>query len=161
MKKIAFLSIIVLSGIIINFNVKAQSKTIVELASETADLSTLVAAVKAAGLVETLNSAGPFTVFAPTNKAFAALPDGVLESLLKPENKSKLIAILTYHVVSGEVMSKDLKDGQKANTVEGQSITFDLTNGVKVNNATVAMADVKASNGVVHVIDQVILPPSM
>ncbi len=161
MKKIAFLSLIILFGIIINFNVNAQSKTIVELASETADLSTLVAAVKAAGLVETLNSAGPFTVFAPTNEAFAALPDGVLESLLKPENKSKLVAILTYHVVSGEVMSKDLKDGQEANTVEGESIIFDLKKGVKVNNANVAMADVKASNGVVHVIDQVILPPSM
>jgi len=161
MKKIAILSLSFLFGILINFNVNAQSKTIVELASETDDLSTLVTAVKAAGLVETLNSAGPFTVFAPTNAAFASLPDGVLESLLKPENKDKLIAVLTYHVVSGKVMSGDLKDGQTANTVQGEAVTIDLKNGVKVNNAAVALADVNASNGVVHVIDRVILPPSM
>jgi uncharacterized surface protein with fasciclin (FAS1) repeats len=161
MKKLIILSLGVLIAIVSVINANAQSKTIVELASETDDLSTLVAAVKAAGLVETLSSEGPFTVFAPTNAAFAALPDGVLESLLKPENKDKLIAVLTYHVVSGEVMSGDLKDGQKANTVQGEAISVDLKKGVKINDATVAMADVRASNGVVHVIDKVILPPSM
>jgi uncharacterized surface protein with fasciclin (FAS1) repeats len=161
MKKLIILSLGVLIAAISVMNASAQSKTIVELASETDDLSTLVTAVKAAGLVETLNSDGPFTVFAPTNDAFASLPDGVLESLLKPENKDKLIAVLTYHVVSGEVMSGDLKDGQKANTVQGEAISVDLKMGVKINDASVAMADVKASNGVVHVIDKVILPPSM
>ena len=161
MKKLVFLSSILLFALLTNFSANAQSKTIVQLAGETDDLSTLVTAVKAAGLVETLSSDGPFTVFAPTNEAFAALPEGVLENLLKPENKDKLISILTYHVISGEVMSGDLKDGQEANTVQGESVTIDLKNGVKINNASVAMADVKASNGVVHVIDQVILPPSM
>jgi uncharacterized surface protein with fasciclin (FAS1) repeats len=161
MKKFRILSLTLLAGVFIYFNASAQSKTIVELAAETPELSTLVTAVKAAGLVETLNQKGPFTVFAPTNDAFAALPDGVLEDLMKPENKEKLMSILTYHVVPGEVMSSDLSDGLKANTVEGQSITFDLSDGVKVNDASVALADVRASNGVVHVIDQVILPPSM
>jgi len=161
MKKLVFLGSILLFALLTNFSANAQSKTIVQLADETDDLSTLVTAVKAAGLVETLSSDGPFTVFAPTNEAFAALPDGVLENLLKPENKDKLISILTYHVISGKVMSGDLKDGQVANTVQGESVTIDLKKGVKINNASVAMADVKASNGVVHVIDQVILPPSM
>ena len=161
MKKIKILSLILLAGTFVYFNANAQSKTIVELAAETPELSTLVTAVKAAGLVETLNQDGPYTVFAPTNDAFAALPDGVLEDLMKPENKEKLMSILTYHVVPGEVMSSDLSDGLKANTVEGQALTFDLSDGVKVNDASVALADVKASNGVVHVIDQVILPPSM
>jgi uncharacterized surface protein with fasciclin (FAS1) repeats len=161
MKKLKILSLSLLAGLFVYVNANAQSRTIVELAAETPELSTLVKAVKAAGLVETLSQDGPFTVFAPTNEAFAALPDGVLEELMKPENKEKLMSILTYHVVPGEVMSSDLSDGLKANTVEGQSVTFDLTDGVKVNDATVAMADVKASNGVVHVINQVILPPSM
>lgn len=161
MKKLLSLSFAIISLIYVAQSANAQSKSIVELASETPDLSTLVAAVEAAGLVETLNSDGPFTVFAPTNEAFAALPEGVLEDLLKPENKDKLVSILTYHVVSGEVMSSDLKNGQKANTVEGAAVTFDTSEGVKVNNASVALADVKASNGVVHVIDRVILPPSM
>lgn len=141
--------------------VHAQNKTIVQLASETESLSTLVTAVKAAGLVETLNGDGPFTVFAPTNAAFEALSDGVLEDLLKPENKDKLQAVLTYHVVSGNVMSTDLKDDMKAATVQGENIMIDLSNGVQVNGADVVKADVIASNGVVHVIDEVILPPSM
>ena len=134
---------------------------IVDLAVETEFLSTLVAAVKAGDLVGTLKGDGPFTVFAPTNDAFAALPDGTLEYLLKPENKDKLVEILTYHVVAGEVMSSDLSDGMKAKTVEGSNITVHMNGqGVKINEANVSAADIKASNGVVHVIDQVILPPS-
>jgi uncharacterized surface protein with fasciclin (FAS1) repeats len=124
-------------------------------------LSTLVTAVKAAGLVETLSGKGPFTVFAPTNAAFEALPAGTLESLLKPENKDQLVAVLTYHVIGAKVMSTDLKEGQKAKTVQGEEVTISLKGGASVNGAKVAMADVKASNGVVHVIDKVILPPSM
>ncbi len=139
----------------------AQKQNIVELAAATPSLSTLVTAVKAAGLVETLSGAGPFTVFAPTNDAFAALPDGVLESLLKPENKDQLIAVLTYHVVPSAVMSNQLKDGQKVKTVQGESIAVDMKDGAKVENASVANADIKASNGVVHIVDAVILPPSM
>lgn len=141
--------------------VHAQDKNIVELAMGTESLSTLVTAVKAAGLVETLTSSGPFTVFAPTNEAFAALPSGTLETLLKPENKQMLIDVLTYHVVSAKVMSTDLSDGQMAATVQGESITVDLSDGVMISGAKVAAADIKASNGVVHVINQVILPPSM
>lgn len=136
------------------------AKDIVALAMETESLSTLVAAVKAGDLVATLQGEGPFTVFAPTNEAFAALPEGTLESLLKPENKDQLVSILTYHVVSGKVMSTDLSDGMKATTVNGAEITITTTGGAKVNGANVAAADVEASNGVVHVIDQVILPPS-
>lgn len=136
------------------------AKDIVALAMETESLSTLVAAVKAGDLVATLQGEGPFTVFAPTNEAFAALPEGTLENLLKPENKDQLVAILTYHVVSGKVMSTDLSDGMKAATVNGAEITITTTGGAKVNGANVAAADIEASNGVVHVIDAVILPPS-
>lgn len=133
---------------------------IVDLAIGTESLSTLVAALKAADLVSTLQGDGPFTVFAPTNDAFAALPAGTLENLLKPENKDQLVAILTYHVVSGKVMSTDLSDGMKAPTVNGAEITITTTGGAKVNGVNVVMADVEASNGVVHVIDAVILPPT-
>ena len=151
-----------LLAMIITTNTKAQDKNIVELAVGTECLSTLVAAVKADDLVETLQSEGPFTVFAPTNEAFAALPEGVLDMLLKPENKDKLVAVLTYHVVPGKVMSKSIKDGMKAKSVEGSTITLKKGYGkVMVDNATVAMADVVATNGVVHVIDTVILPPSI
>jgi uncharacterized surface protein with fasciclin (FAS1) repeats len=135
-------------------------QNIVDLAVNTESLSTLVAAVKAAGLVETLQGDGPFTVFAPTNEAFAALPAGTVENLLKPENKDQLIAILTYHVVAGKVMSTDLSDGMKAATVNGAEITITTTDGAKVNGASVVAADVLASNGVVHVINKVILPPT-
>lgn len=139
---------------------KKDKSDIVGLAAGTADLSTLVAAVKAAGLVETLQGEGPFTVFAPTNEAFAALPEGTLESLLKPENKDQLVKILTYHVVPGKVKSTDLKDGMKVNTVEGEKVKIAISDAVvKVNDAKVISADVMASNGVVHVIDKVILPP--
>lgn len=136
------------------------AKDIVGLAAETESLSTLVTAVQAAGLVETLQGEGPFTVFAPTNDAFAALPEGTLENLLKPENKDQLIAILTYHVVSGKVMSTDLSDGMTAATVQGSDVMISTANGAQVNGANVVAADVEASNGVVHVIDAVILPPA-
>lgn len=142
----------------------AKAKDIVTLAVGTPDLSTLVAAVKAADLVATLQGAGPFTVFAPTNAAFAALPAGTLDSLLLPENKATLASILTYHVVSGKVMSGDLKDGQVVKTVQGQNLTVSITDGkvmltdAKGGKATVAAADISASNGVVHVIDAVVLP---
>ncbi|MFD2532797.1 fasciclin domain-containing protein [Gracilimonas halophila] len=149
-------------ALLLSTNVQAQDSDIVELAVATDELSTLVTAVKAAGLVETLQSDGPFTVFAPTNAAFEALPEGVLEMLLKPENKDQLTAVLTYHVVGAEVMSGDLEDGMQAETVQGSEITIDISYGnVMVDNAKVAMADIDASNGVVHVIDTVILPPSI
>jgi uncharacterized surface protein with fasciclin (FAS1) repeats len=138
--------------------VEMDDHDIVTIASETDQLSTLVTAVQAAGLVETLQSEGPFTVFAPTNEAFAALPDGTLESLLEEENRDQLVKILTYHVVPGKVMSTDLQDGMMAETVEGSSVTIDLSDGVSVDNANVVTADVEASNGVVHIIDAVILP---
>lgn len=131
--------------------------TIVDVASADGNFSTLVAAVAAADLVETLNSAGPFTVFAPTDAAFAELPAGVLEALLLPENKATLAKILTYHVLSGKVMAADVTDGDVA-TVEGSTVKLSTTEGVKVNNASVALADVEASNGVIHAIDTVILP---
>lgn len=139
---------------------KSVAMDIVDLAVSQDILSTLVAAVKAGGLVETLKGKGPFTVFAPTNEAFAALPAGTLESLLKPENKDQLVQILTYHVVPGKVMSTDLKDGMKAKTVQGSDVKIGVSKeGVNVNEAKVIKADVNASNGVVHVIDKVILPP--
>lgn len=133
-------------------------ENIVEIASGNKDFSTLVAAVVAAGLGETLSGNGPFTVFAPTNEAFAKLPAGTVEELIKPENKEKLVAILTYHVVAGKVMSKDLSNGQKAKTVNGQEITVTIEDGVKIETATVITADLEASNGVIHVIDSVIMP---
>lgn len=133
-------------------------KNIVEIASGNEDFSTLVAAVVAAGLAETLSGDGPFTVFAPTNEAFAKLPAGTVDELLKTENKEKLAGILTYHVLAGKVMSKDLSDGQKAETVNGQEITVTMEEGVKIETATVITADLEASNGVIHVIDSVIMP---
>ncbi|MGI9523757.1 MAG: fasciclin domain-containing protein [Hyphomicrobiaceae bacterium] len=134
-------------------------KDIVDTAVKAGSFNTLVAAVKAAGLVDTLKGKGPFTVFAPTDAAFAKLPKGTVEDLLKPENKSKLAAILTYHVVPGKVMSKDIA-GKKLSpkSVQGQTIAVDATQGVKVNNAKVVTADIATSNGVIHVIDTVILP---
>lgn len=142
-----------------NQPVRPVDADIVDLAVQTEFLSTLVAAVKAGDLVDVLKGEGPFTVFAPTNEAFAKLPAGTLEDLLKPENKAKLVEILTYHVVPGKVMSSDLKDGMKAKTAQGSEVTISLTVGkAMVNNATVTTADIEASNGVVHVIDTVILP---
>ncbi|MBM2323011.1 MULTISPECIES: fasciclin domain-containing protein [Marivita] len=135
-----------------------HSKDIVDTAVDAGTFETLVAAVQAAGLVDTLKGEGPFTVFAPTDEAFAALPEGTVESLLMPENKDQLVAILTYHVVPGKVMSTDLMDDMEAETVQGSSVTIDLDNGVMVENATVTTADIETSNGVIHVIDTVILP---
>jgi uncharacterized surface protein with fasciclin (FAS1) repeats len=153
--------LMIMSIFFIALSTNAQKKDIVELAAGNKNLTTLVTAVKAAGLVETLQSEGPFTVFAPTNDAFANLPEGTLDMLLKPENKDQLVKVLTYHVIPAKVMSTDLKNGMNAKTVEGEDIMVDLSKGVMVNNANVKKADIKASNGVVHVIDQVILPPSM
>ena len=135
------------------------AKNIVETAIGAGSFTTLVAAVEAAGLVETMTGEGPFTVFAPTDDAFAALPAGTVESLLLPENRDQLVSILTYHVVPGAVMSTDLTNGMTATTVQGGDLTIDLTDGVKVNGATVTAADIEASNGVIHVVDTVILPP--
>lgn len=135
-----------------------HSKDIVDTAVDAGSFETLVAAVQAAGLVETLKGEGPFTVFAPTDEAFAALPEGTVENLLLPENKDQLVAILTYHVVPGKVMSTDLSDDMEAETVQGGSVTIDLDNGVMVEEASVVTADIEASNGVIHVIDTVILP---
>ena len=136
----------------------AADKDIVDTAVGAGNFTTLVAALTAAGLVETLKGAGPFTVFAPTDAAFALLPAGTVEDLLKPENKDKLIAILTYHVVSGKVMSKDLSEGMMAKTVQGGELTITLAGGAKVNGVTISTADIEASNGVIHVIDALILP---
>ncbi len=136
----------------------AAEKTIVQIASTNGSFKTLTAALKAAGLIGTLSSPGPFTVFAPTDAAFAALPKGTVEKLLRPENKAMLVKILTYHVVSGEALSTSLKSGN-VKTVEGRSVMVKVgTRGVMVNNAKVVKADIKASNGVIHVIDKVLLP---
>lgn len=137
-----------------------MSKDIVDTAVEAGSFSTLVAAVQAAGLVDTLKGEGPFTVFAPTDEAFAALPEGTVENLLLPENRDQLVAVLTYHVVPGKVMSTDLTDDMMAATVQGGDITIDLDSGVMVNDASVVSADIETSNGVIHVIDKVILPAS-
>lgn len=134
-----------------------HSKDIVDTAVEAGTFTTLVAAVEAAGLVETLKGEGPFTVFAPTDEAFAALPAGTVEGLLA--DPEALAAILTYHVVAGKVMSTDLTDGMTATTVNGADITIGTMGGVTVNGANVVTADIETSNGVIHVIDAVILPP--
>ena len=134
---------------------------IVDTAVKAGSFNTLVAAVKAAGLVDTLKSAGPFTVFAPTDEAFAKLPKGTVEDLLKPENKAKLTSILTYHVVPGKIMSKDIAGtALKAKSVQGAEISVDATKGVMVDTAKVVTADIETSNGVIHVIDTVIMPPA-
>ena len=132
---------------------------IVDIASGNEDFSTLVAAVSAAGLVETLQGPGPFTVFAPTNEAFAKLPEGTVESLLQPENRDLLVSILTYHVVPGVATAEQFV-GQNLNvtTVQGDTVRVDGRNGVKVNDATVTTADIVATNGIIHVIDTVLLP---
>ena len=138
-----------------------SDKTIVEIAAGGDQFSTLVAAVKAAGLVDALNGDGPLTVFAPTNDAFAKLPEGTVENLLKPENKDQLIAVLTYHVVPGRVFSETAAGGATVETLQGATVTTKAVKGkVLVNNATVVAADIDAANGVVHVIDTVILPPT-
>jgi len=138
---------------------KASEKDIVETAVAAGSFNTLVAAVQAAGLVDTLKGEGPFTVFAPTDEAFAKLPEGTVNDLLKPENKDRLVSILTYHVVPGKVMSSDIAGKEmEVETVQGSTAEIDATNGVTIDEATVTTADVEASNGVIHVIDTVIMP---
>ncbi|MCU0277344.1 MAG: fasciclin domain-containing protein [Candidatus Nanopelagicales bacterium] len=140
---------------------EAMGDTIVDVAASNPDFTTLVAAVEAAGLAETLSGEGPFTVFAPTNAAFEALPEGLVDKLLLPENKEVLTQILTYHVVAGEVLSTDIQPGEVP-TVEGEDLTIKVKDGtVTVNGATVEAADVEASNGVIHVIDEVLVPPNV
>lgn len=135
-----------------------QEKNVVEVAQSNSDFSTLAQALVAADLVGNLQGEGPFTIFAPTNEAFRKLPPGTVEELLKPENKAKLRSILTYHVVVGKLLGKDVKSGQ-VRTVNGKDITIDVEGGqVKVNNAKVIKTDVIGSNGVIHVIDTVLIP---
>ena len=138
----------------------AQAKDIVDTAVSAGQFNTLVAAVKAAGLVDTLKGDGPYTVFAPTDEAFAKLPAGTVENLLKPENKEQLVAVLTYHVVPGKVMSKDIAGKVvEAKTVQGTTAKVDATGkGPMIDNAHIVKADIETSNGVIHVIDAVILP---
>ncbi len=166
MKTLKTATVFILSALMISFASFANAgtmakKDIVDTAVSAGSFKTLVAAVKAAGLVETLKGDGPFTVFAPTDEAFAKLPKGTLEDLLKPENKAKLTAILTYHVIPGKVMSGDIA-GKKLDvkTVQGTKASVDATNGVRIDAASVVKADIKTSNGVIHVIDSVILPKS-
>jgi uncharacterized surface protein with fasciclin (FAS1) repeats len=150
----AFVALLAVAGA----RAENKDKDIVAVASSAGSFSTLVAAVKAAGLVETLQGPGPFTVFAPTDEAFAKLPKGTLEDLLKPENKAKLTAILTYHVLPGKVMAADVKT-MKAKTVNGKELSVKANDeGVKVDNAKVVKTDIETSNGVIHVIDTVVLP---
>ncbi|MEO6589756.1 MAG: fasciclin domain-containing protein [Pyrinomonadaceae bacterium] len=136
----------------------SNTKNIVETAIEAGSFKTLVAAVTAAGLAETLQGDGPFTVFAPTDEAFAKIPAATLTDLLKPENKEKLAGILTYHVVTGKVTAADVAKLTSAKTVNGQEVKIDAADGVKINNATVTTADVETSNGVIHIIDTVLMP---
>ena len=172
MKKIA---LIIMSAFVLNASIAQKpvtvggaamyaTKDIVDNAVNSADHTTLVAAVKAAGLVETLKGAGPFTVFAPTNDAFAKLPAGTVDNLLKPENKATLAKILTYHVVSGAFKSTDLKDGQKLKTVQGEELVVKyidnkwMVHDAKGGMANITIADVISSNGVTYVIDAVLMP---
>ncbi|MDY7116915.1 fasciclin domain-containing protein [Halomonas sp. SSL-5] len=136
-----------------------MKKDIVDTAVEAGQFETLVAAVQAAGLVETLKGEGPYTVFAPTDEAFAALPEGTVESLLEEENRDQLQAILTYHVVSGKIMAEDAMAADSATTVQSQDLTITTMNGsVMIDDATVIQADIETSNGVIHVIDSVLMP---
>jgi uncharacterized surface protein with fasciclin (FAS1) repeats len=139
--------------------VEVEVKDVVDIAIESPDHTTLVAAVTAAGLVETLKGDGPFTIFAPTNAAFAALPAGTVDGLLKPESKDALTNVLTYHVVAGAVKAADLMDGQKVKTLQGEELTVTIKDGkVMINGANVTAADLEGSNGVIHVIDAVLMP---
>jgi uncharacterized surface protein with fasciclin (FAS1) repeats len=151
-------------GVMVGGANMVPGKNIVENAAGSADHTTLVAAVKAAGLAETLSGAGPFTVFAPTNEAFAKIPKATLDALMTPEKKADLARILTYHVVSGAMKSSDLKDGQKLKTVQGEELTISYKDGkwsvkdAKGNSANITIADVISSNGVTYVIDNVLMP---
>lgn len=155
-----FLAVVALLPLTLaSVSAKADDIDIVDTAIAAGQFSTLVAAVQAAGLVDTLKGAGPFTVFAPTDAAFAALPEGTVANLLKPENKAQLVAVLTYHVVAGKVMSADIAGkSMDVNSVQGSAISVNAMNGVKINNANVVTADIETSNGVIHIIDTVLLP---
>ncbi|MEM9072616.1 MAG: fasciclin domain-containing protein [Myxococcota bacterium] len=139
---------------------EAPASDIVDTAVAAGSFSTLAAALEAAGLVDTLKGEGPFTVFAPTDDAFAALPPGTVETLLQPENRDQLTAILTYHVVSGDVRAADVASLSEATTVQGAAVAIDTSSGVMINDATVTQADVVCSNGVIHIIDKVLMPPT-
>ena len=154
-----FITALVVSLPLAFSSIAAKADDIVDTAVAAGQFTTLVAALQAAGLVDTLKGAGPFTVFAPTDAAFAALPAGTVENLLKPENKDQLVAVLTYHVVPGKVMAADIagKSMQVA-SVQGRNLSIDATNGVKIDNANVVTADIETDNGVIHVIDAVVLP---
>lgn len=162
LKSIVLSAIVVLSTSVFagDYGKKAE-KDIVDIAASNPDFSTLVTAVKAAGLVDALKGDGPITVFAPTNDAFAKLPAGTIESLLKPENKDKLVAVLTYHVVPGKVKAADVVTVNSATSLQGQDIAVTVDgNSVMVDDAQIVATDIEASNGVIHVIDTVILPES-
>ena len=147
------------AGVEVGGAMMLPTQTLVQNASEASNLTTLVAAVKAAGLAETLSGPGPFTVFAPPNDAFEALPAGTVETLLKPENKDQLTSVLTFHVVPGRLAASDLRDGQTLTTVNGETLTVRKANGkVMINGATVLIPNIYASNGVAHAIDTVLLP---
>ena len=151
---------VIVAGTVVSA-VAANASNLVQTAVDAGQFKTLVAAVQAAGLGDALSGPGPFTVFAPTDEAFAKLPEGTVEDLLKPENREKLVAILTYHVIPGKVMAGDVA-GKKLSveTVQGDDLAVDaMSGGVMINGATVTAADIEASNGVIHVINQVVLPP--
>lgn len=157
----SLLAIVAAAALSLSAHAGGMKKDIVDTAAGAGTFNTLVAAVQAADLVDTLKGEGPFTVFAPSDDAFAALPEGTVEDLLKPENKDQLIAILTYHVVAGKVMAADVAGSETvASSVQGGDLTIDGTDGVSINGAMVTQADIETSNGVIHVIDKVILPPS-
>ena len=160
--KLAFAALTVVGLAVGALSARAANQDIVDTAVAAGDFKTLAAALNAAGLVETLKGPGPFTVFAPTDEAFAQLPAGTVENLLKPENKDRLIAILTYHVVPGEVMAADVVKLDEAKTVNGKMLTVRTDGGsVMVDDAKVTATDIPASNGVIHVIDRVILPANI
>ena len=141
----------------VNYEKNVAPQNVVEVASDAGQFGTLLTAATEAGLADTLATEGPITVFAPTDAAFAKIPQETLNNLLKPENKAQLQALLKNHVVAGEVMSTDLSDGMEATTLEGTTLIIDLEDGVKVNEATVVQPDIKATNGVIHVVDTVIM----
>ncbi len=156
---LAFISISAASLVSLSPNVKAAQGDIVDVAKSAGQFNTLAAALEAADLVSTLQGDGPFTVFAPTDDAFAALPAGTVDSLLKPENRDQLISILTYHVVAGKVMAADVVNLTETATVNGRDVAISIVDGnVLINDATVVATDVEASNGVIHVVNKVILP---
>ncbi|RUO54986.1 Nex18 symbiotically induced protein [Pseudidiomarina halophila] len=154
---------LVIGAFLVSANTYAhEERDIVDVAVSDSRFSTFVAALEAADMVETLRGEGPYTVFAPTNRAFDALPEGMLDSLLESENKARLQAVLAYHVLSGKVMSSDINGSASAHvTVQGEELSVNGMEGVKVGAAEVIATDLKASNGVIHTIDQVLLPPSM